>query len=224
MPISNLSNGLRTGVCTSTNRPTTPYEGQVIYETDTDLSYIYNGSSWQQVSGGTAVGNSGLVYVTEATAATAASLSVNNCFSSTHVNYFIRWNGKSSANDVAFSLRFRASGTDTSSADYKYTNQQQYVGIGAVGVSGSNAATSISLGNISSSETDFHVQIANPQVAKISLIGSEGINVQTAYSNGIDAYRAQGFLNNSTAYDGFTLFPASGTITGTVYVYGYRNS
>ena len=46
MPISNLSNGLRTGVCTSTNRPTTPYEGQVIYETDTDLTYVYNGSSW----------------------------------------------------------------------------------------------------------------------------------------------------------------------------------
>ena len=46
MPISNLSNGLRTGVCTSTNRPTTPYEGQVIYETDTDLTLVYNGSVW----------------------------------------------------------------------------------------------------------------------------------------------------------------------------------
>ena len=46
MPISNLGNGLRTGVCTSTNRPTTPYEGQVIYETDTDLTLVYNGSGW----------------------------------------------------------------------------------------------------------------------------------------------------------------------------------
>ena len=46
MPISNLGNGLRTGVCTSTNRPTTPYEGQVIYETDTDLTFVYNGSGW----------------------------------------------------------------------------------------------------------------------------------------------------------------------------------
>ena len=46
MPISNLSNGLRTGVCTSTNRPTTPYEGQVIYETDTDMVAIWNGTAW----------------------------------------------------------------------------------------------------------------------------------------------------------------------------------
>ena len=49
MPISNLSNGLRTGVCTSTNRPTTPYEGQVIYETDTDLVYLWNGSAWVEI-------------------------------------------------------------------------------------------------------------------------------------------------------------------------------
>ena len=46
MPISNLSNGLRTGVCTSTNRPTTPYEGQHIYETDTDIEYVWSGTAW----------------------------------------------------------------------------------------------------------------------------------------------------------------------------------
>jgi len=50
MPISNLSNGLRTGVCTSTNRPTTPYEGQVIYETDTDLTFVWNGTAWLYLS------------------------------------------------------------------------------------------------------------------------------------------------------------------------------
>ena len=49
MPISNLSNGLRTGVCTSTNRPTTPYEGQHIYETDTDLVYLWNGTAWVEI-------------------------------------------------------------------------------------------------------------------------------------------------------------------------------
>lgn len=37
---------LQAAVCTSTTRPTSPYEGQMIYETDTDLSYIYNGSTW----------------------------------------------------------------------------------------------------------------------------------------------------------------------------------
>lgn len=46
MAISNNSTGLRTGVCTSTTRPTAPYEGQHIYETDTDIEYVWNGSAW----------------------------------------------------------------------------------------------------------------------------------------------------------------------------------
>ena len=46
MAISNLSSGFRPGVCTSTTRPTAPYEGQMIYETDTNLLLVYNGSAW----------------------------------------------------------------------------------------------------------------------------------------------------------------------------------
>ena len=41
--------GIRQGVCTSTTRPTAPYAGQQIYETDTNLAYIWNGSSWVRV-------------------------------------------------------------------------------------------------------------------------------------------------------------------------------
>ena len=32
--------------CTSSTRPVLPFEGQMIYETDTDRVQIYNGSSW----------------------------------------------------------------------------------------------------------------------------------------------------------------------------------
>jgi hypothetical protein len=46
MAISSVSSNLRPGVCTSTTRPTTPYEGQVIYETDTDKVLAWNGSAW----------------------------------------------------------------------------------------------------------------------------------------------------------------------------------
>lgn len=50
MAISNLSSGLRSGVCTSTTRPTTPFEGQMIYETDTDMVALWNGSSWRYIA------------------------------------------------------------------------------------------------------------------------------------------------------------------------------
>jgi hypothetical protein len=46
MAISNVSSGLRPGVCSSTTRPQAPFEGQFIYETDTDLVRVWNGSSW----------------------------------------------------------------------------------------------------------------------------------------------------------------------------------
>jgi len=46
MAISNNSTGLRPGVCTSSTRPAAPYEGQMIYETDTDKVLVWNGSAW----------------------------------------------------------------------------------------------------------------------------------------------------------------------------------
>jgi hypothetical protein len=46
LPNSRIS---QPGVCTSSTRPVSPYEGQVIYETDTDRIYCYTGSSWEAV-------------------------------------------------------------------------------------------------------------------------------------------------------------------------------
>lgn len=46
MAISNNSTGLRPGVCTSTTRPTAPYTGQLIFETDTNSLYAWSGSAW----------------------------------------------------------------------------------------------------------------------------------------------------------------------------------
>lgn len=51
MPLSaGLGNaGLRPGVCTSTSRPASPYDGQTIYETDSNLVRIWNGLSWKTI-------------------------------------------------------------------------------------------------------------------------------------------------------------------------------
>jgi len=40
------SSVIRPGVCTSTTRPASPYEGQVIYETDTNTLAVYDGTGW----------------------------------------------------------------------------------------------------------------------------------------------------------------------------------
>lgn len=38
-------------ICTSATRPSSPIEGTVIYQTDTDSLYTYNGSTWIAVGG-----------------------------------------------------------------------------------------------------------------------------------------------------------------------------
>lgn len=51
MPISSYlapSAIAKPGVCTSSTRPASPYEGQFIYETDTDKTFVWNGSTWVQ--------------------------------------------------------------------------------------------------------------------------------------------------------------------------------
>lgn len=50
MTITSNVTGLKPGVCLSTNRPTTPYTGQVIYETDTGYLRVWNGSAWDYLS------------------------------------------------------------------------------------------------------------------------------------------------------------------------------
>ena len=41
---------LQPGVCTSTTRPASPYEGQVIFETDTNSTLSWSGTAWVAVS------------------------------------------------------------------------------------------------------------------------------------------------------------------------------
>lgn len=50
MAISSNATGLRPGVVTSTTRPTTPYTGQIIYETDTGYLRVWDGSAWDYLS------------------------------------------------------------------------------------------------------------------------------------------------------------------------------
>lgn len=47
MAISSSATGLRPGVCTSTTRPTNPYTGQIIFQTDTGTMHNWDGAAWQ---------------------------------------------------------------------------------------------------------------------------------------------------------------------------------
>jgi len=216
MPISNLSNGLRTGVCTSTNRPTTPYEGQVIYETDTDLVLVYNGTAWQQIAGGTAVGNSGLVYVTSATiGTTVSSVTVSSAFSTTYDNYKIIVTGGVGSATAVLQMTLGS----TATGYYYGGTARQYIAV-TLGIQGSNVAFWYA-GESSTNSLEMSNDINNPFVAKNTTFNSVFSVART------DGYNANvgGYLANTTSYTAFTITPNSGTLTGgTITVYGYRKA
>lgn len=66
MPLSSVigsSSIMQPGVCTSTTRPASPYNGQVIYETDTSAVRVWNGSAWVTVASATSLTISSAGYV-----------------------------------------------------------------------------------------------------------------------------------------------------------------
>ena len=75
MTISATTQGLRPGVCTSSNRPVTPFEGQIIYETDTDMVAIWNGTAWRYIASTTATSGTVLQVVASTTATQGVSTS-----------------------------------------------------------------------------------------------------------------------------------------------------
>jgi hypothetical protein len=224
MAINSLSTGFRPGVCTSSTRPTAPYEGQQIYETDTDLSYVWGGAAWQQVSGGTAVGNSGLVYVTEATATSGTTLNVNNCFTSTYASYVLVIAGLPTAPSYGIDLQMRLSTTNTITG-YYWGMTRVDIAAGTSSVIAGNNSSVFASGAIAgtSGRATSVMQVINPQLAQYTAFSSQATD-----SRGSGAYggiTSSGQLTNTTQYDGFSLSFAtgSGTISNLqVRVYGYR--
>jgi hypothetical protein len=219
MAISNNATGVRPGVCTFATRPTAPYEGQQIYETDTDLSYVWNGSAWQQVSGGTAVGNSGLVFIKQQTIGTLiTSVTVSNAFSADYDSYQIVVSGGASngGNGVAvWTLGSTATGY------YFAGNYSTFAGVASV-INGSNA-TAWNLSAYNVNHVGFNIFVNQPFLAKNTSYSTNYYGPSTTDGGGT----IQGFLNNTTSYTGFTLtfgsasFQVSG---GTITVYGYRKA
>jgi hypothetical protein len=163
-------------------------------------------------------GVGGLVLVTPQTAFTsAASVSVNNCFTSTYTNYKLVLNVTTSSNQVG--LKLRASGTDSSTGYYS-VNYDMYSHNTAISATAAQQNTTFILAG--GDKTQTMGEIFNPQLAQVTGFSWQGVSwepttprAQTTQTN------YKGAHNAATAYDGFTIFPVSGTFTGTYTLYGY---
>jgi hypothetical protein len=170
--------------------------------------------------------NVGLPFISTTTFSAASSVAVNSVFTSAFESYRIVCTYTSSVNGSSLSFKFRVGGVDNSANSYFGANQK-LTHIGTAANQSANAATSAPIGfNAGSTNTNsFTLDVVKPTStaqAKNATGATWGTESGTAsyYAMG-----AIGFTHASvTAFDGFSLIPSSGTITGTVQVFGYRNS
>lgn len=216
MAISNVSSNNRPGVCTSTTRPTAPFTGQVIFETDTKQTLVYQGSAWVMLTDADAPPGLQLVK-TQTVGNGVLSVSVPDSFNDSFENYRITWTGgtMSAGADIGMQLIGL-----TSNGYYGSQYYDSYLGTAGGINRWNNTSGWQRVGGGDTISAMLCVDIFRPAVAAPTSIIFQGYvgNQFTASGAGIQS--------NSTAATGFILYRTDSPYTmtgGTIRVYGYRN-
>jgi hypothetical protein len=169
-----------------------------------------------------ATASSGLTLVSTTTFSAVSSQSFNNVFSSSYTNYKVMMNFHTSTSATT-SFRFRAAGSDLTAANYsgaQYVfNNANNAGSAAYSTSQDSTATLIlnNYNNTSGVPTGIDMTVYDP----MSTSGRKNYSANVVTSNiyyGLSWGMYYG--STSTAFDGFSLIMTSGTMTGSVSVYG----
>ena len=171
----------------------------------------------------TATGGTGSISATGSVSfTTCTAISLNGCFNSTYDNYRVMFTlGSVSANN-GMNFRLRASGTDASATNYYaggFFNRSNSSTVGGQNIGG---GTNFELGGGGTSypSNRYIIDFSTPFLSEYTgvHISSTGFDSTSHYGR-----YAAGTYIASTSYDGFTIFPTTGNITGTIKIYGYRN-
>jgi hypothetical protein len=157
-------------------------------------------------SGSGSVGTSGTV-----TFSAASSFSLNGVFSATYNNYVIDISNNVSGTG---SIRLRASGTDNTSAVHIVRGTE--IADSNFVAYRTNAGTSFFLQSVANNS----IYIKNPYDNSNTYFANSGIAPTNASSGGTLNLMGAHVANYQA--DGFTITVTTGTMTGTVSVYGYK--
>jgi hypothetical protein len=168
----------------------------------------------------TYLANSGLVYVTSATATSGTTISINNCFSATYDAYKIVATNLKTTGVASAQIRLRVSGTDSIVSYYFNGSYGVYT---SATINGWNASNTTQFDTLIVADTSLsagQMEVSNPFIAGFTSFSGQGNDPRTAGGGG------NRFINGihgvASSYDGFTWL-AGGTITSaTLTVYGYR--
>ena len=224
VPSSRVS---QAGVCTSSTRPASPYEGQMIYETDTNRVLVYDNTAWVMIADTDSP--SGLQFIHSGSfSGVTEYIPSTDVFSSEFDHYIVKLTIDSFVGTGDVFIQMRNSGGNAAS-NYRYGGYQSYsdsVIVSAVNSGGAtnNGFYAQSLGYDVAEHDGYAVtmDIMNPNRAiytTASCLTMAAINPQY-----YGRYLYQKHSAN-TAYTNLRVNAVTLTsITGNIKVYGYRNS
>jgi len=195
-------------------------EGQLCYLSSTNVVQYYDGAAWATVGPASA---GGLTFISSTAFTTAASVSLPAAtFSATYQNYLVHFTLSAASTTLNISGRLRIAGADNTTSNYS-TMLTGIQGDNTTANVGNTGQSSFSLKSVGSdckygaSFTFFDPFVAD-QTNIVSQIAS--INPGTAVVGSSGAH----MFDAATSFDSFSFIASTGTISGTVKVYGYVNS
>lgn len=187
------------------------------------MLYKLDTNTWVMTADPTIPGDPGLAFITGTTFTTSTGVNVNNCFTSTYDTYRIMIDVTAFSTTLDMLMRLRVSGADNSTTNYV---RQVVYGSGSSAAAGLNSSqTSWSILNTGSANADLgkmSLDVFAPNLSRKTV----ATWIQASVDASGNQYSTLGnlFFNATTVFDGFSLVPSTGNISGTVRVYGYRNS
>lgn len=219
MPISNQipsSRLIQPGVVDSAaTRPASPFEGQCIFQKDTDQLLVWNGTAWV-IPNSPAQNPTGLELVTTQTIGSGVTtVTVLNCFNSTYDNYRVILNSTGSANG-SVGIRIGASQTEY----YGYLFYGDWTSITPQSQNSNNLGLHRYIGGCFGAGQSLHAScdILSPFKSEYTRFGNG------TYLDTTSIGTSQGVHKVVSSYSSCDLiFQGGGTMTGgTISVYGYR--
>lgn len=161
----------------------------------------------------------GLVHLHTETFSAQSAVSIDDVFDATYDNYQVVFAGVYGTGcDIRF--RFRSSGTDDTTAS-SYKSLYNIWGGGsnyAFGTQTDSYARTIYVDG--TRYYSSHIEVIKPFTSNKSELVGIGTTGNYGYANSL----ISADHNQVKSNDGFTILASTGTITGTIRIYGYRNS
>ena len=196
-------------------------EGVMVFQRDSNELKICDGSSW--VSMLDTDTPPGMTLVGSNTFTSSTSISLDNVFTSAYTNYrmVIYVSAASATGALQLFVRLRTSGSDSSAG---YDHVRSYMSSGAaygnINYSNQNAFMVNTTGGGDNTMTyAWGGFVIAPATTKQTAFTGDWVTTEPTQT-----YAGQWACSHRTAgaYDGITLFPSSGNITGSIQIYGLK--